>query len=151
MRRTCVSPRSGSTATSTNTAPKACIENRRASSPGLTSAAASDRPEATDRVVSILKEAFPGTPCVVRSFDRRHSLRLLACGVVEVRETFESALAMGLEALVGLGVPRAEAEAAMQYVRVRDRKLLEAQLRSDAAGFLDRYRIRPEPLEKPRP
>src|SRR3712207_7304032 len=31
-------------------------------------------------------------------------------GVAEVRETFESALVMGREALIGLGVPRLEAE-----------------------------------------
>jgi voltage-gated potassium channel Kch len=114
-------------------------------------AVCTDRPDVTDRIVSILKESFPDTPCVVRSFDRRHSLQLLSRGVVEVRETFDSALVMGREALVGLGVPRAEAEDVMQYVRVRDMDRLEAQLRGDAASFWDRYQIRPEPLGKSQP
>src|SRR5437773_251498 len=41
MGRTRASPRSGSTATSTNTAPKACMEKRWPASPGFTSADAS--------------------------------------------------------------------------------------------------------------
>src|SRR5215203_5270788 len=41
MRRTLLSPRSGSTATSTNTAPKACIEKRWPASPGFESTEAS--------------------------------------------------------------------------------------------------------------
>jgi Kef-type K+ transport system membrane component KefB/voltage-gated potassium channel Kch len=112
-------------------------------------AVCTDRPDVTDRIVSILKESFPDTPCVVRSFDRRHSLQLLSRGLVAVRETFESALVMGREALVGLGVPRAEAEDDMHHVRARDMDRLQAQLRGEAADFWDRYRIRPEPLETP--
>jgi monovalent cation:proton antiporter-2 (CPA2) family protein len=108
-----------------------------------------DRPDVTDRIVSILKESFPATPCVVRAFDRRHSLQLLARGVAEVRETFESALAMGREALIGLGVPKPEAEEVMHAVRARDMDRLQAQLRGEAADFFDRYRIRPEPLSAP--
>jgi voltage-gated potassium channel Kch len=114
-------------------------------------AVCTDRLDVTDRIVSILKESFPDTPCVVRSFDRRHSLQLLSRGGVEVRETFYSALVIGREALVGLGVPRAEAEEAMRYVRVRDMDRLEAQLRGDTVGFWNRYQIRPEPLEKSQP
>jgi hypothetical protein len=41
IRRTRLCPRSGSTATSTNTAPKACIENRWLASPGFESTEAS--------------------------------------------------------------------------------------------------------------
>jgi len=114
-------------------------------------AVCTDRQEVTDRVVSILKETFPDTPCVVRSFDRRHSLQLLSGGVVEVRETFESALVMGREALVGIGVPRGDAESAVEFVRVRDTERLAAQLRGDTGTFVDRFQIRPEPLEKTQP
>jgi monovalent cation:proton antiporter-2 (CPA2) family protein len=112
-------------------------------------AVCTDRQETTTRIVEILREAFPDTPVVARSFDRRHSLQLLSHGVVEVRETLDSALLMGRQALVGLGVEDSVAEAAMQHVRARDRGLLEAQRRGDSAGLVDRYRIRPEPLEAP--
>jgi monovalent cation:proton antiporter-2 (CPA2) family protein len=113
-------------------------------------AVCTDRQEVTDRVVAILGESFPGTPLVVRSFDRRHSLELMARGATEVRETFDSALVMGRTALVGLGVPADRAEQVMQEVRARDLERLEAQRRGDAGAIGDRYVVRPEPLEQPR-
>jgi voltage-gated potassium channel Kch len=107
-----------------------------------------DGQDVTNRILAILQESFPAIPCIVRAFDRRHSLQLMSRGVVEVRETFESALVMGREALVGLGVPRDEAEQAMHQVRTRDIERLESQMRGDTSTFTDRYQIRPEPLEK---
>jgi voltage-gated potassium channel Kch len=115
-------------------------------------AVCTDRQETTTRIVEILQESFPGTPVLARAFDRRHSLELLARGVAEVRETLESALVLGRDALVGLGVPRDEAEQAMRYIRARDLDRLRAQLQGDISSFKDRYQVRPEPLEKaPRP
>ncbi|WP_431282610.1 monovalent cation:proton antiporter-2 (CPA2) family protein [Humitalea sp. 24SJ18S-53] len=114
-------------------------------------AVCTDRQEVTDRIVAILRDSFPDTPCVVRSFDRRHSLGLRARGVVEVRETFHGALTMGREALVGLGVPPEEAEGVMQHVRARDEAFLVAQMQGDLTGIGDRYRIRPEPLDREPP
>jgi monovalent cation:proton antiporter-2 (CPA2) family protein len=54
-----------------------------------------DRQETTTHIVRILRESFPDTRVVARSFDRRHSLELKAMDVVEVRETLESAPADG--------------------------------------------------------
>lgn len=114
-------------------------------------AVCTDRPEVTDRIVELLQESFPGVPLVVRAFDRRHSLTLIPKGVVEVRETVESALLLGQAALLGLGVPEAEAEEVTREVRRRDRERLEAQLTGGLmAGVADRYQVRPEPLQPPR-
>jgi monovalent cation:proton antiporter-2 (CPA2) family protein len=110
-------------------------------------AVCTDGQDTTTRIVEILQGSFPQTPVVVRSFDRRHSLQLRSRGVVEVRETLESALLLGREALVGLGVPRSVAGDAMEHVRTRDMERLQSQLRGDVATFQDRDKIRPEPLE----
>ncbi|MCQ4162105.1 monovalent cation:proton antiporter-2 (CPA2) family protein [Roseomonas sp. GC11] len=99
-----------------------------------------DRPEVTDRIVAVMQEAFPEIPFLVRAFDRRHALGLMARGVDNpVRETLESAFRLGREALLALGLPREEAEATERYIRQRDRAWLEAQ----AVGGL--Y-ARPAPL-----
>jgi voltage-gated potassium channel Kch len=110
-------------------------------------AVCTDRQETTTHIVDVLKESFPGTPLVARAFDRRHSLELRTRGAVEVRETFESALAMGREVLAGLGVAPEEADDAVRYIRARDLERLEAQLQGDTTRFRDRYQVRPEPLE----
>ncbi|WP_419895911.1 monovalent cation:proton antiporter-2 (CPA2) family protein [Roseomonas sp. USHLN139] len=103
-----------------------------------------DRPEVTNRVVTLVQEAFPDTALVVRAFDRRHALSLLERGIGNpVRETVESALALGREALLALGVPREEAEAVEQEVRLRDRERLAAQ---QIGGLF----VGPEPLTPPR-
>ncbi|MFC4167246.1 monovalent cation:proton antiporter-2 (CPA2) family protein [Teichococcus aestuarii] len=104
-----------------------------------------DRPEVTDRVVAVVQEAFPETPCLVRAYDRVHALALMARGIeAPVRETVESALLLGREALLALGLPREEAQTAEHAVRLRDRERLAAQ--AMGGPF-----IGPEPLTPPRP
>jgi monovalent cation:proton antiporter-2 (CPA2) family protein len=101
----------------------------------------------TDRIIDVLNEQMPATPRYVRSYDRRHSLRLIDRGIdFEIRETLESALAFGREALVGLGMPREEATDVEADVRHRDRERLEAQRTGGLFASLGHYRIRPEPL-----
>ncbi|MXP63803.1 potassium transporter [Roseomonas sp. M0104] len=110
-----------------------------------------DRPETTNRIVGVVQEAFPDTPCFARAWDRRHALELLARGIDgQVRETLESALALGREALVGLGVSRDMAEAVEQDVRDRDRERLKAQQLGGFFVATDHYKVRPEPLTPPR-
>ncbi|WP_159998616.1 monovalent cation:proton antiporter-2 (CPA2) family protein [Roseomonas sp. 18066] len=103
-----------------------------------------ERPEVTNRVVTLVQEAFPETALVVRAFDRRHALTLMERGIENpIRETVESALILGREALLALGVPRDEAEAVEQEVRLRDRERLAAQ---QIGGLF----AGPEPLTPPR-
>ena len=70
-------------------------------------------------------------------------------GVVEVRETVESALALGREALVTLGVPEGDAEAVEREVRRRDRERLDAQAAGVPTVSGEPFIVRPEPLEAP--
>src|SRR5262249_46069123 len=52
-----------------------------------------DNDEHTNRIVDLVQAEFAGTKIFARSFDRGHTLQLLAKNVdYEVRETFESAL-----------------------------------------------------------
>jgi monovalent cation:proton antiporter-2 (CPA2) family protein len=109
------------------------------------------RPEATTRIVQVVREAFPELPCIARAYDRPHALQLLAAGADEVvRETLESALALGREALVGLGVPRDTAELVEQEIRRLDRERFKAQRLHGAVTPADLFAMHPEPLTPPR-
>lgn len=110
-----------------------------------------DRATAT-RIVDLVNEQFPDTKLYVRSYDRAHTLELIAKGVnFELRETFESALSFGRSALEGLGVDQERAQAVEDDVRRRDLQRLAVQ---QAGGLLAGVDIllrkpRPEPLVVP--
>lgn len=112
-------------------------------------AVCTDRPDTTDLVVELVREGFPSTPCVVRSYDRRHALKLRRLGVVEVRETVESALALGRMAMLSLGVSGGDAETVEREVRRRDQDRLDAQEAGAPTTGGDQFTVRPEPLEPP--
>lgn len=80
-----------------------------------------DQRDVADRIVAIAKAEFPLARLLVRSYDRAHALKLVAVGVdVQIRETFESALAFGEAALRELGVPDEAAAEAAADIRRRD-------------------------------
>lgn len=82
--------------------------------------AASDR-AATTRIAEIARHAFPMTPVLARAVDRQHAQELVRHGVAfQMRETFESALATGREALLRLGDSPEVVEDIMVAVRARD-------------------------------
>ena len=112
-----------------------------------------DKRESADRIADLVRSEFPGVKLYVRSFDRRHSLELLAKGVdFEIRETFESALAFGRAALEGLGMERERAEEVAEYVRNRDLDRLalqQAEGITAGRGLAFARRVQPEPLSEP--
>jgi glutathione-regulated potassium-efflux system protein KefB len=113
-----------------------------------------DRRETTNRIVDLVRAEFPGLKLCVRSFDRRHTLELLARDGVdfEMRETFESAVAFGRAVLEGLGLPHERAVEVADYVRQRDvDRLALQQAEGLTAGYnlVWRKRVRPEPLSEP--
>ena len=113
-----------------------------------------NNPETTLHIVDLVRAEFPGVALFVRSYDRRHSLRLIAKGVdLEVRETFESALLLGRRALEGLGLDPERAQAVEDFVRARDLdRLVLQQAEGLSAGLelLQTRLVQPEPLSAPK-
>lgn len=80
-----------------------------------------------DRLKEIL-EAFPHAQVMVRVFDRRQILAFAGLDIALLqRELFESAVRMGREALMKLGISRVEAERVEREYRFRDCERLELQ------------------------
>src|SRR5215469_14645017 len=111
-----------------------------------------DDPEAASRIVDLVQAEFSGAKLYVRSFDRRHTLQLLAKGIdFELRETYESALVFGRKTLEALGLDSERAAAVEEFVRRRDLdRLVLQQAEGISAGTdLLRTRMIHEPFSKP--
>jgi monovalent cation:proton antiporter-2 (CPA2) family protein len=111
-----------------------------------------DNKESANRIVDLVKADMPDMPLYVRSYDRAHTLELLAKDVdFEMRETFESALTFGRSALIRLGVDPETAQAVEDDVRARDLKRLKLQQVEGIYAGTDimRRKPRPEPLNEP--
>jgi glutathione-regulated potassium-efflux system protein KefB len=79
-----------------------------------------------------IRTEWPDLPILARAFDRVHLLALRRAGVESVvRETFESGVAMGREALAALGTPDTIIDAIEAEFRRRDGERLDLQLCSD--------------------
>ena len=80
-----------------------------------------DDPVAATRIVELCKTEFPHAQVLVRAWDRQHALDLVKLEAdYVIRETFESALAMGREAVISLGGTPDEADALIAQQRERD-------------------------------
>ena len=92
-----------------------------------------------------MQAEFPGTKLFVRSYDRGHSLQLLAKDVdYELRETFESAMRFGRETLEAIGLDPT-VRRSWRFMRTRDRDRLAVQQAEGIYGGLDLLRTRPTP------
>ncbi len=113
-----------------------------------------DDREAASTIVEMAVRAFPQARLVVRAYDRVHALDLMERGARNpIRETFESALSFGREALIGLGLSEDEAEEVRVDVRRRDTLRLMRQRDEGILGgsdLLHGVTITPEPLVAPR-
>ncbi|HTV20393.1 MAG TPA: monovalent cation:proton antiporter-2 (CPA2) family protein [Polyangiaceae bacterium] len=112
-----------------------------------------EKREATDKIVEVLKAEFPLARVLVRSFDRQHALSLVNHGVqFQIRETFESALRFGEEALLTLGAGPEEVAEISLDVRRRDAERFQLELAggSGAGKALMRGNIaKPTPFTAP--
>jgi len=111
-----------------------------------------DDPEAASRIVDLVRAECPAARLYVRSFDRRHTLQLIAKGVdFELRETYESALVFGRNTLEGLGFDPERAAAVEEFVRRRDLERLALQQAEGLSAGLDLLNTRMvhEPLSAP--
>ena len=113
-----------------------------------------DDREAASAIVEMARRAFPNARLIARAFDRTHALDLMERGVrAPFRETFDSALAFGREALVSLGHSEAEADALRDDVRRRDIQRLNRQRDEGIYAGMDLLhgvKVVPEPLTEPR-
>ena len=90
---------------------------------------AADNREAAVKVAELVRDEFPLTPLLARSFDREHALELVHAGADwQMRETFHSALVTGEEALRRLGFGPEEIADTMAEVRGRDVRRFETEL-----------------------
>ena len=88
-----------------------------------------DEKEAASRIVELVKHEFPQAQVLARSFDREHSLALIAAGVdFQIRETFESAVEFGKAALLSVGVSQDDADAIALEIRRRDGERFELEM-----------------------
>ena len=128
----------------------------RASGAGEVSAIAVciDDRAAANRIVEIVKAEFPLVRLLVRSFDREHSLKLVAAGVdFQIRETFESALAFSGAALRALGVPEDEAAESIEEIRRRDAERFALEMTGGIEAGRDLLHgntAKPKPLVPPK-
>jgi voltage-gated potassium channel Kch len=97
----------------------------------------------SDKLEPIL-EAFPQSEVLVRAFDRRHVMRLDGVEVAGIyREVFESAVSMGRDALLALGVGKAETKRVERAYRERDAERLAEQSKSGDLAVLKGRIFRP--------
>jgi CPA2 family monovalent cation:H+ antiporter-2 len=107
-----------------------------------------DKREVTTRITDLVMAEFSNAKVFVRTWDRAHTLELLAKGVdYEMRETYESALAFGADTLRGMGVDAETTDGVVADVRRRDAdRLAEQRSSGDAAVG---WQPVPEPLVPP--
>ncbi|WP_112663284.1 monovalent cation:proton antiporter-2 (CPA2) family protein [Microvirga flavescens] len=112
-----------------------------------------DNPEATLKIVEIVHENFPNAFSFVRAYDRIQAINLMNLGVdYQLRESFESAIALSRAALEELGVDPDTAAATADDVRKRDIARMMLQKTSGFMGgaeLLVGAKIEPEPLVTP--
>lgn len=112
---------------------------------------ATDNPAKTLKIVETAKKHFPNLKLMARSSGWDDSYELLDAGVNDVyRETLDSSLRMGAEALGLLGHRRYQAYRAIKTFRKHDEKFLRelAAMRHDRTALIRGTRQRIEYLEK---
>ncbi|MGE0332205.1 MAG: monovalent cation:proton antiporter-2 (CPA2) family protein [Ramlibacter sp.] len=112
-----------------------------------------DKKEVTSRIVELLKHECPLTPVLARAYDRQHAIELIRHGVdYQLRETFESALAFGAEALRVFGVQEEDIAEVAGDIRRRDAERLQLQMAGTPTSGLNLMhgnRWTPTPLTQP--
>ena len=103
-----------------------------------------DDQESVNKIVDLTKAEFPGTKIFARSYDRGHTLQLLARGVdYEKRETFESAMRFGQKTLEAMGVDPDRVAIVEDFIRNRDRDRIAIQQAEGIYAGIDLLRKRP--------
>lgn len=113
-----------------------------------------DDAESASRIVEIAQHSFPQARLLVRARDRNHARDLVQAGVTyQIRETFESAMVFGRQALQALGVDDLVAHDVSDEIRRRDAERLSLEIARDnaEAGSEHLYSNRPDAKLRPAP
>lgn len=87
-----------------------------------------DKPEEATQIVDLMKAEFPLVPVLARAYDRAHLMALMRAGADGiVRETFESAIDLGGQALAVLGEDPETVAEVIEGVRKRDEARIALQ------------------------
>lgn len=97
------------------------------------------------RAIDLIKEAFPKTAIFCRATDRAHAMELTLREVdFHIRETFESGITFGREALDHMGIPTDRINLIEADVRQRDQERLKLQMQmGEFAGAETLHRVTP--------
>ncbi len=91
-----------------------------------------DNQGSATRIAHLLRDECPLIPVFARSFDRRHSIELIKAGVeAPIRETYESALLLGMNLLRHFGIEEARIQETVSDLRLRDADRFALQLAGD--------------------
>ena len=88
-----------------------------------------DKKDQATHIAELIRDEFPLVKVMARAFDRGHAIELVKAGVeYQLREMFESALALSGQALRVLGSTDDEVADLIEGVRERDRQRFAAQI-----------------------
>jgi len=108
--------------------------------------AAPNDAEATTKIVELVKHEFPLVPVLARARDRAHAVDLMKAGVdFQMRETFESALAVSRDALIRLGDTPEAADELVASIRGSDTQRLEIEAVEGLYARPDMLHVNAEP------
>ncbi len=110
-----------------------------------------DEPDKTLEIVKTSKKYFPHLRILARAIDRRHAYELIREDIAGYqRETFDSALRLGIQALTELGVNYQQAEEAGKMFALHDQQSLTmlASLWGDDKSYGAAVRQRMEDLKQ---
>jgi len=113
-----------------------------------------DDKKAASRIVELVKSEFPQAKILARSYDRVHARDMVLAGVdYQIRETFESAINFGEQALRMMEVPEEEVLAVSEDIRRRDKDRFEMQVatntREAGVDLIHGNISKPAPLIEP--
>jgi len=102
-----------------------------------------EEPDEVSRLVEVARKHFPHLRIFSRARGRLHAYQLLEEGVENVyRQTLDSSLQLGMDALRALGFPALQARRSVDAFRRRDEEYLRelAAIRHDRETYLNRAR-----------
>ncbi|ODN71625.1 monovalent cation:proton antiporter-2 (CPA2) family protein [Methylobrevis pamukkalensis] len=103
-----------------------------------------ESPKVMHKAVEMIQAEFPQARVYCRARDRLHAVELIRAGVdFQIRETVESGLVFGRQALLDLGTPPERVREIEADVRKRDLERLDLEVKGDMTGSLELLAARP--------